>query len=116
MLRSFLDLKEAVDDALTILKLDLKLNIIEWEEVGELTFTNAFWENYNQLELSALPINIQSDTVDQTYGKHASRRNSNIYFNLSAEEGYFGRYVKSISARRRCYSSIRINILRSRWV
>ena len=38
MLRSLLDLKEAVDDALTILKLDLKLNIIEWEEVGELTF------------------------------------------------------------------------------
>ena len=38
MLRSFLDLKEAVDDALTILKPDLKLNIIEWEEVGELTF------------------------------------------------------------------------------
>ena len=38
MLRSLLDLKEAVDDALTILKPDLKLKIIEWEEVGKLAF------------------------------------------------------------------------------
>ena len=38
MLRSLLDLKQPVDDALTLLKPESKLNVIEWDEVAELVF------------------------------------------------------------------------------
>ena len=38
MLRSLLDLKKPVDDALTLLKPESKLNVIEWDEVAQLVF------------------------------------------------------------------------------
>ena len=44
MLRSLLDLKEAVDDSLTILKPEMKLDVIEWDEIYELVFLLAPFE------------------------------------------------------------------------
>jgi hypothetical protein len=44
MLRSLLDLKEAVDDSLTILKPEMKLDVIGWDEIDELVFLLAPFE------------------------------------------------------------------------
>ena len=44
MLRSLLDLKQSVDDSLAIVKPELKLNVIEWDEIEELVFVLASFE------------------------------------------------------------------------
>ena len=44
MLRSLLDLKQSVDDSLAIVKPELKLNVIEWDEIEELVFVLAPFE------------------------------------------------------------------------
>ena len=44
MLRSLLDLKQSVDDSLAIVKPELKLNVIEWDEIEEFIFVLAPFE------------------------------------------------------------------------